>query len=174
MIIVLLVTVFLDLLVAVALGMVLAAFMFMKKMSEIAEEKTTVTDLVDLRLEEGWSDELIPDNIEKNIVVKHLDGPLFFGFASGFTERVAKVKDIKYVIIRMEKVPFIDQTGLYALEDAILSLEQRDIEVLFTGLQTQPKVRMERINLIPGLVEKENIFKTFSDCIEWLSKKHLT
>lgn len=74
----------------------------------------------------------------------------------------------------MEKVPFIDQTGLYALEDAILSLEQRDIEVLFTGLQTQPKVRMERINLIPGLVEKENIFKTFSDCIEWLSKKHLT
>ena len=48
------------------------------------------------------------------------------------------------------------------------------IEVLFTGLQTQPKVRMERINLIPGLVEKGNIFKTFSDCIEWLSKKHLT
>ncbi len=174
MIIVLLVTVFLDLLVAVALGMVMAAFIFMKKMSDIAEERTTVTDLVDLRLEEGWSDELIPDNIEKNIVVKHLDGPLFFGFASGFTDRVAKVKDIKYVIIRMDKVPFIDQTGLYALEDAILSLEQRDIEVLLTGLQTAPKVRMERINLIPGLVGKEHIFKTFSECIDWLSKKHLT
>ncbi|MEO5945289.1 MAG: SulP family inorganic anion transporter [Chitinophagaceae bacterium] len=173
MIIVLLVTVFLDLLVAVALGMVLAAFMFMKKMSDIAEEKTTVTDLVDLRKEEGWSDELIPDNIEKNVVVKHLDGPLFFGFASGFTDRVSKVKDIRYVIIRMEKVPFIDQTGLYALEDAILSLEQRGIEVLLTGLQTAAKVRMERINLIPGLVGKEHIFKTFSDCIEWLSKKHV-
>lgn len=174
MIIVLLVTVFLDLLVAVGVGMVLAAFMFMKTMSDIAEEKTTVTDLVDLRKEEGWSDELIPDNIEKNVVVKHLDGPLFFGFASGFTDRVAKVKDIKFVIIRMEKVPFIDQTGLYALEDAILSLEQRGIEVLLTGLQTAPKVRMERINLIPGLVGKEHIFKTFNDCIEWLSKQHLT
>lgn len=174
MIIVLLVTVFLDLLVAVGVGMVLAAFMFMKQMSDIAEEKTTVTDLVDLRKEEGWSDELIPDNIEKNVVVKHLDGPLFFGFASGFTDRVAKVKDIKFVIIRMEKVPFIDQTGLYALEDAILSLEQRGIEVLLTGLQTAPKVRMERINLIPGLVGKEHIFKSFNDCIEWLSKQHLT
>ncbi len=172
MVIVLLVTVFLDLLVAVGLGMVLAAFIFMKKMSDIAEERTTVTDWVDLKLEEGWSDELIPDNIEKNIVVKHLDGPLFFGFASGFTDRVAKVKDIRYVIIRMEKVPFIDQTGLYALEDAILSLEQRDIEVLLTGLQTQPKLRMERINLIPGLITKDNIFKTFTDCINWLSEKH--
>ena len=172
MIIVLLVTVFLDLLVAVGLGMVMAAFIFMKKMSDIAEERTTVTDWIDLKLEEGWSDELIPDNIEKNIVVKHLDGPLFFGFASGFTDRVAKVKDIRYVIIRMEKVPFIDQTGLYALEDAILSLEQRDIQVLLTGLQTQPKLRMERINIIPGLVTKDNIFKTFTDCINWLSEKH--
>ncbi len=172
MIIVLLVTVFLDLLVAVALGMVLAAFIFMKKMSDIAEEKTTVTDWIDLKLEEGWSDELIPDNIEKNIVIKHLDGPLFFGFASGFTDRVAKVKDIRYVIIRMEKVPFIDQTGLYALEEAILSLEQRDIEVLLTGLQLQPKGRMERIKIIPDLVRKDNIFKTFTDCINWLSHKH--
>lgn len=172
MVIVLLVTVFLDLLVAVALGMVLAAFIFMKKMSDIAEERTTVTDWVDLKLEEGWSDELIPDHIEKNIVIKHLDGPLFFGFASGFTDRVAKVKDIRYVIIRMEKVPFIDQTGLYALEEAILSLEQRDIEVLLTGLQLQPKDRMERIKIIPDLVTKENIFKTFSDCINWLNKKH--
>jgi SulP family sulfate permease len=172
MVIVLLVTVFLDLLVAVGLGMVLAAFMFMKKMSDIAEEKTRTTDLVDLRLEEGWSDEKIPDKIEKNVIVKHLDGPLFFGFASGFTDRVAKVKDIKYVIIRMEKVPFIDQTGLYALEDAILSLEQREIHVLFTGLQSQPKIRMERINLIPGLVEKDNIFKTFTECIDWLLIKH--
>jgi SulP family sulfate permease len=72
----------------------------------------------------------------------------------------------------MEKVPFIDQTGLYALEDAILSLEQREIHVLFTGLQSQPKIRMERINLIPGLVEKDNIFKTFTECIDWLLIKH--
>ena len=172
MIIVLFVTVFLDLLIAVGIGMVMAAFLFMKKMSDIAEEKTKVTDWADLKLEEGWNDELIPAEIQKNIVVKHLDGPLFFGFASGFTDRVAKVRDIKYVIIRMEKVPFIDQTGLYALEDAILSLEQRDIHVLLTGLQTNPRDRMERIRVIPDLVSKDNIFKTFGECVDWLGERY--
>lgn len=172
MIIVLLVTVFLDLLIAVGIGMVMAAFLFMKKMSDIAEEKTKVTDWVDLKLEDGWSDELIPDEIQKNIVVKHLDGPLFFGFASGFTDRVAKVKNIKYVIIRMEKVPFIDQTGLYALEDAILSLEQRGTHVLLTGLQTNPRDRMELIRIIPDLVSKDNIFKTFGECVDWLGERY--
>jgi len=172
MVLVLLLTVFLDLLVAVGLGMVMAAFLFMKKMSDISEEKTRITELEDLKIEEGWSDEFIPENIVKNVIVKHLDGPLFFGFASGFTDRVAKVQNIKYVIIRMEKVPFIDQTGLYALEDAILSLEQRNIDVFLTGLQDQPKLRMEKINIIPGLISKNNIFKTFSDSVNYLSKKY--
>ncbi len=171
MIIVLLVTVFLDLLIAVGIGMVMAAFLFMKKMSDIAEEKTKVRGMSELQREEGWSDEKMSDYIRENVMVKHLDGPLFFGFASGFSEGVAKLKNIKYVIIRMEKVPFIDQSGLYALEEAILSLEQRNIEVLLTGLQDQPRIRMEKINLIPGLIGEDNIFATFSDCVNWLKDK---
>lgn len=168
MVIVLLVTVFLDLLVAVGIGMVMASFLFMKKMSEITKEKTKITELSDLQIEKGWDDEYIPPHLMENVLVKHLDGPLFFGFASDFTEKVTRLKDIKFVIIRMGKVPFMDQTGLYALEDAILSLEQRGIQVLFTGLQPQPKNMLERINLIPSLIPNENIFKTFGDCIGWL------
>ncbi len=168
MVIVLLVTVFLDLLVAVGIGMVMASFLFMKKMSEITEEKTKITELSDLQIEKGWDDEYIPPHLMENVLVKHLDGPLFFGFASDFTEKVTRLKDIKFVIIRMSKVPFMDQTGLYALEDAILSLEQRSIQVLFTGLQAQPKNMLERIKLIPSLIPIDNIFKTFGDCIEWL------
>lgn len=171
MVIVLLVTVFLDLLVAVAIGMVMAAFLFMKKMSDITEEKTKITDIGELQQEQGWSDEDMPDNVRKNVLVKHLDGPLFFGFASGFTEKVATLRDIKFVIIRMKKVPFIDQTGLYALEDAILSLEQKGINVLLTSLQDQPRIQMEKINIIPGLISKENVFEKFSDCVEWLRDK---
>lgn len=71
----------------------------------------------------------------------------------------------------MKKVPFIDQTGLYALEDAILTLEQRGIDVLLTGLQDQPRIMMERINLIPALIVKENCFTTFRECVEWLKVK---
>ncbi|MFZ1785842.1 MAG: SulP family inorganic anion transporter [Ferruginibacter sp.] len=170
MIIVLFITVFLDLLVAVAIGMVMAAFLFMKKMSDITEEKTRITEIGDIQLEQGWEDEEIPPDMLKNVLVKHLDGPLFFGFASGFTERVSTLKDVKFVIIRMKKVPFIDQTGLYALEDAILTLEQRGIEVLLTGLQDQPRLMMERINIIPGLIPKENSFVAFRECVEWLKE----
>ncbi|HMU44747.1 MAG TPA: SulP family inorganic anion transporter [Chitinophagaceae bacterium] len=171
MIIVLLVTVFLDLLIAVGIGMVMAAILFMKQMSDIAEEKTKVSELKDASQEEGWADEELPVTLKDNVMVKQLDGPLFFGFASGFTDRIATFSNIHFVIIRMEKVPFIDQTGLYTLEEAVLSLEQRGIQVLFTGLQQQPKDRLQRIKLIPELIHKEHIFSTFDECVEWLIEK---
>lgn len=172
MVIVLLVTVFLDLLVAVAIGMVMASFLFMKKMSDISAEKTKITGIGELQQEQGWEDEEIPEELKNNILVKHLDGPLFFGFASDFTDKVAELVDIKYVIIRMKKVPFIDQTGLYALEDAVLTLEQRGIQVMMTGLQIQPKIQMEKINLIPELIAKEHLFTSFRSCIDWIVAAH--
>jgi len=171
MIVVLLTTVFLDLLVAVAIGMVLASFLFMKKMSDITEEKIKITDIDEVHAEKGWEDEQIPEELKNNVLVKHLDGPMFFGFAAGFNDKVAKLKNIRYVIIRMKKVPFIDQTGLYALEDAILSLEQKGIDVLLTGLQKQPGIQMEKINIIPGLIPKDNCFETFRECVDWLKLK---
>lgn len=169
MIIVLLVTVFLDLLVAVAIGMVMAAILFMKKMSDVAEERIKVGDVMSFRDEVKWPDEIVPKYMQDDILIKHLDGPLFFGFASSFLEKVNNLPSIKYVIIRMEKVPFIDQTGLYALEDAILTLERKGVHVLMTGLQKQPENMMSRIKLIPELIPKESLFDNFADSIGWLA-----
>ncbi len=171
MIIVLIITVFLDLLVAVGIGMFLAAILFMKKMGDIAEEKNKITDIYSALKETEWSDENMPVWMKDNVVVKHLDGPLFFGFASAFQQGVNQLSNIRYVIIRMERVPFIDQTGLYALEESILSLEEKGIDVLLTGLQEQPKDMLRKINLIPGLVVDEHLFKTFNDCVTWLKDK---
>jgi SulP family sulfate permease len=169
MIIVLLVTVFFDLLIAVGIGMVLASILFMKKMSDIAAEKTKVSDIMSVKDEISWPDENIPQYMQDNVLIKHLDGPLFFGFASAFQDKVNKLPDIKHVIIRMEKVPFIDQSGLYALEEAVLSLEQRGIEVLFTGLQKQPKDMLRRIQMIPDLIPEKNLFKNFHEAITWMA-----
>ena len=170
MLIVLFVTVFLDLLVAVAIGMVMAAILFMKKMSDVAEEKATSGNLEDFKGDLKRADEIIPKYMQDDIIVKHLDGPLFFGFASGFQEKINKLPNIKYVIIRMEKVPFIDQTGLYALEEAVLTLERKDVHVLFTGLQKQPEDMLRGIKLIPALIPPDNLFKNFQDSINWLSE----
>jgi SulP family sulfate permease len=171
MIIVLFVTVFLDLLVAVGIGMFLAAILFMKKMSDMAEEKNKTTDISSALNETSWSDEHMPAWMKDNVVVKHLDGPLFFGFASAFQQRVSQLSNIQYVIIRMERVPFIDQTGLYALEESILSLEEKGIDVLLTGLQEQPEDMLRKINLIPGLIVDEHLFKNFNNCVTWLKDK---
>jgi SulP family sulfate permease len=170
MVIVLLVTVFLDLLIAVGIGMVMAAILFMKKMSDVAEEKLKDAETKPLLEEAKWPDEIIPGYIQKNVIVKHLDGPLFFGFASGFLNMINKLPQIKFVIIRMEKVPFFDQTGLYALEDAVLTLEQKGIHVLFTGLQKQPEAMLRRIKLIPELISQEHLFADFQECINWLKE----
>lgn len=169
MFIVLFVTVFLDLLVAVGIGMVMASILFMKKMSEMAEKSASITGIDSLIEESAWKDENIPLSLKKSVLVKHIEGPLFFGFASAFQEKISKVAEIKFVIIRMEKVPFIDQTGLYALEESILTLERKKIEVLFTGLQEQPADMLQRIRIIPALVGEEHRFKNFDDCIKWLA-----
>ncbi len=171
MITVLLLTVFVDLLVAVAVGMVLAAILFMKKISDVVENKTNTSPLRDFAREVPWQDEGdIVDRIGSKVYIKHLDGPLFFGFANRFGDMIRALPEIEIVVLRMDKVPYVDQSGLYAMEEAIRNLQSRNIAVAFTNLQEQPQDMLEGINLIPGLVPYRYCFDTFNECAEWLEK----
>jgi SulP family sulfate permease len=171
MIMVLIMTVFVDLIQAVAAGMILASVLFMKQMSDQGGRRVTISPLREYAKELPWSDENIPSNIIDKIYVKHLDGPLFFGFAPAFQEIAKTLPDIRVVIFRMTRVPHIDQTGLYALEDVVMGLEKRGIATVMTGLKDQHLRMLRRINLIPGLIPEKYLFKTFEDCIEWLNQE---
>jgi SulP family sulfate permease len=171
MIMVLIMTVFVDLIQAVAAGMILASVLFMKQMSDQGGRRVTISPLREYAKELPWNDENIPSNIIDKIYVKHLDGPLFFGFAPAFQELAKTLPDIRVVIFRMTRVPHIDQTGLYALEDVVMSLEKRGIATVMTGLKDQHLRMLRRINLIPGLIPERYLFKTFKDCIEWLNRE---
>ena len=70
--------------------------------------------------------------------------------------------------MRMDKVPYIDQSGLLALEEAIQDLQAQDIRVLFTDVHGQPLDMLERSNLIPSLVSRESCFDSFEACSDWL------
>jgi SulP family sulfate permease len=169
MIVVLLLTVFLDLLVAVGVGMVLAALLFMKKISDVIETKANATSLREFAREKPWADEGdLVDQYGDLLYIKHLDGPLFFGFAARFQEMMQSLSSIGVVIIRMGRVPYVDQSGLYAMEEAILELHNQKIAVLFTGLRDQPLDMFERINLVPGQVGYKYCFDTFVECRLWL------
>lgn len=165
MIVVLVWTVFGNLIHAVAAGVVLASVLFMKQSSDLAESKTTVKEL---EPEEPWDDESEVTE-EPSVYIKHLYGPLFFGFSSGFRDLVdALPQQVETLVIRMERVPHIDQSGLYTLEDALLRLTQEGKKVVLSGLQPQPAEMLRRIGLVPNLVSEEHSFATFEECRTWL------
>ena len=173
MILVLVLTVFVDLIQAVAAGMILASILFMKQMSDLVTRELRISSLSNYRKELPWKDENVPSDIIDKIYVKHLDGPLFFGFAPAFQDVTKTLPNIRVVIFRMEKVPYEDQTGLYSLEEVISTLEGKGIAVLMTGLQHQPLRMMKRINLIPGMIPEAYHFLTFADCMAWLEEELL-
>jgi len=63
---------------------------------------------------------------------------------------------------------YMDQSGLYAMEDVLVDLRKQNINVLFVNLLKQPRYMMERIDIIPDLIPKEHIFKDFDECLKWV------
>jgi SulP family sulfate permease len=170
MIIVLLLTVFVGLLEAVAAGMVLAALLFMKKTADTVEEGVERGTLEEFSREKPWADEgELISRLGERVYIKHLDGPLFFGFVSSFRTMMQQLPDVQLVIIRMKEVPYIDQSGLYALEDAVLELQQRGVAVIFTGMADQVRSMVERIDLVPGLIPAKHVFESFGEARTWLN-----
>ncbi len=169
MIVVLVWTVFGNLIHAVAAGVVLASVLFMKQAGDLAESETTVSAFDP---EPVWDDETgAAKETAKNVFIKHLYGPLFFGFSSGLRALADSLpKDIETLVVRMERVPYIDQTGLYTLEDIILSLTQEGKLVVLTGLQSQPADMLRTIELIPNLISEDQVFETLDECLQWINE----
>ena len=165
-------TVFIGLIEAVAIGLILASVLFMKKIADVVDHRTKTAPLRDFSREMPWIDEGdIVDRLGSEVYIKHLDGPLFFGFASRFQEMMKALPNIKIVIIRMDKVPYVDQSGLYAMEDAVLDLHAQGIQVVFTDVHGQPLDMFETFDLIPDLVPRELCFSEFSQCAIWLERR---
>lgn len=172
MLVVLLLTVFVGLLEAVAVGMILATLLFMKKSADNVEKGASSESLGDYSLEKPWADDAdLVERLGDRVFIKHLDGPLFFGFVNSFQATIQSLPDVEVVVIRMREVPYMDQSGLYAMEDAIVGLQKRKIAVVFVGMNEQVRSMMERINLIPGLVDEKYVFGNFKACRAWLSER---
>jgi SulP family sulfate permease len=170
LIIVLLITTFGSLIQAVGIGLLLASLLFMKQASDIAEEGLEAGTLAGFKGEKPWQDELeFYEKYKDKVYIKHLYGPLFFGFTSHFQEEIKNIpKEVKALIIRMDRVPYIDQSGLYALENAILDLEQRNIMVLLIDVDEQPCDKLKSIDIIPDLIAEDHIFNTVEEAFVFL------
>jgi SulP family sulfate permease len=169
MMVVLILSSFWNLVFAVGIGLVIASLMFMKKIGDVSAERS---DVKSLKKEKGWADEKgFPEELKETVFIKHIKGPLFFGTTSDFHSLSQQIPTTaSTVIIRLGRMPYMDQSGLYAMEDVLQELEKNNIQVLFVDLLNQPKYMMEKIDIIPDMISKDHIFQTFDECIEWVKK----
>ena len=151
-------TVFAGLIIAVAAGLVIASFVFMKKVADICERQTAISPLGD----EPWADEIdIPARLRNRLLVKHVEGPLFFGFASGFLKIAASAAGGRLLVLRMDRVSLMDQSGAYALQDALVNLTSSGVRVVLVGLPVAQRDILEAIHVVPDLVPAKDMFADF-------------
>jgi SulP family sulfate permease len=157
-----------NLVYAVGIGLVIASLMFMKKMSDLSAERSDVKSLIE---ETAWDDELdLPESLKENIFIKHIKGPLFFGSTSDFQQLALQIPTTaSAVIIRMGRVPYIDQSGLYTMEDILIDLANQGKKVLFVDLQKQPEYMFRRIDIVPDLIPENQIFEDLKSSLEWIN-----
>lgn len=157
-----------NLVYAVGIGLIISSLMFMKRIGDISEERSDVKSLK----EETWDDEIgIPEEFKEKIFIKHNKGPLFFGSTSGFQSMAKQIPDnATIVIIRMGRMPYMDQSGLYVMEEILIDLVNGGKTVLFVNTLKQPKYMMERIDIFPGLIPKEHLFTDFQSSMIWVKE----
>ncbi len=158
-----------NLVYAVGIGLVFASLMFMKKIGDVTASRSDIKPLD----EEAWNDEIgFPKNLKEKVFIKHIKGPLFFGSTSDFQNLADQIPDTaSIVIIRLGRMPYMDQSGLYVMEDVLLDLKSKNIDVVFVNVLEQPRYMMERIDIIPDFISEECIFNDFNDCMSWIKEK---
>ena len=140
-----LLTVLFDMVLAVGVGVVLAALLFMQRMAEVTNTRQWVADTRDATS--------VPPTFQvpNGVRVYEIAGPLFFGAAERAMGALARVdKDTHRVVIDMASVPAIDATGLIALESTIARLNRRGIAVALAGVQPQPLRAIVKAGLREG------------------------
>ncbi|MBR9919272.1 MAG: SulP family inorganic anion transporter [Bacteroidetes bacterium] len=160
-----------NLVYAVGIGLVIASLVFMKKMGDLNTFRGSVQKLREVdRFKQLWPDEKkFPENLKEEVFLKHLDGPLFFGYTTDFLKLSREIPlTASHVIIRMDRVPYMDQSGLFAMEDVLTELRDKNITILVVGLKQQPRVRLEAIDIIPELLKEDHIFEEFGDCLSFI------
>jgi sulfate permease, SulP family len=167
MITVLLLSALWNLVYAVGMGLVFASLMFMKKIGDLTTEGS---DVRPLDKEIAWGDEShFPKSLEEEVFIKHINGPLFFGSTSGFQQLADQIpRTASTIIIRMGRMEYMDQSGLYVMEDLLIDLVGSGKKVLLVDLIKQPRYLLERIDIIPDLIPESQIFSDFNTCLDWL------
>lgn len=156
-------TVFVDLVVAVNIGVILASFMFMQRMaSAVVVQPALARDFRQELTAAGLAD------LPAGVVVYSIDGPFFFGAVETFERALSQTHtDPKVVILRMQKVPFVDISALQTLEEAIEQMQKRGIRVLLCELTPVVSAKAQRAGTL-ALLSNDDVHVEFVEALRAL------
>ncbi|ANM32321.1 hypothetical protein ABI59_17245 [Acidobacteria bacterium Mor1] len=167
------VTVFVDLMWAVGIGMVMASMILLKRLSDI--DPATHSPLVDIAAHRPWIPALeVPDQVAQGIWVVEVHGSLFFGNAGPLQRKIegADLSTAKAIVIHMGDVKYVDQSGVYTLDDLVSDLQKRGIRVYLAELHEEPKELLTKLEVAPGTVAAGDIYDSAETAIAEAIKKH--
>lgn len=152
-----LLTVLIDLTVAIQIGMVLAALLFMQRMAKVSHVIPAEADLDSI---DDYSD------LPKGVDVYEIKGPFFFAAAQKYRETLKNFgKTSQVLILRMRHVPFIDSTGMHNFKEVIHHLKENGVKVILSGVQPEVKAELEKAR-VDFLVGRNNVCSVFSEAKE--------
>ena len=164
-----LLTVLIDLTVAVQAGVILAAFLFMRRMADVTHVTAWTGDDEE---ETGDPNALATRQVPPGVEVYEVNGPFFFGAASKFRDTLAAVsRRPKVLVIRLRSVPAIDATGLHALREVIEKTSAEGTRVILSDVHAQPMAALARTELLERLGD-DNIVGHIDEALA-VARRHL-
>lgn len=158
-----LLTVFVDLIKAIEVGMVLSAFLFMKSMAEGTSFEMHGNDAAEAY--EITLDENQKYQVEKYVQVYEIQGPFFFGAADQFVDHLLSLKmHTRVLIIRMRHVPSMDATALHAFKRMLVLCDKARIEVNISGLSKQSREVLDKSGVLADL-GGNHVFEYFEEAL---------
>ncbi len=152
-------TVFMDLIVAIQVGVVLSALLFMKRMSDISANQ--ITQQVDIDVIDDYS------KLPKGITIYEISGPLFFASARRYSEMIENYGyESKLLIIRMRHVSFIDLTGMHNLKDTLKNLKSIGVILVLSGVRPNLLEEFQKHG-VSEIVGSNHIFDAFDKALKF-------
>ena len=160
-----LLTVVFDLTVAIAVGMVLAAFLFMKRMSEVVGVNEVTREFADVEPGSADDEAIYRRRVPQGVEVYEINGPFFFGAAERFKDTVGDLRNKpKVLIIRMRNVPAIDSTAAHALNHLIGRTRRDGTRIIIAGVQRRPLETLRNIGIVAE-IGRENVVEGIDEAL---------
>lgn len=158
-----LLTVFVDLTVAIEVGVMLSAVLFMKRMADISDR--TVENNIDSDIIDDYT------SIPKQISIYEISGPLFFACAKQYSELITNLGlKSQVIIIRMRHVSFVDVTGIHNLKDAVDLLQDQGVQVVLSGMNKTVKADIDKSKLLT-CIDDSQIFDAFDKALQYANSE---